>query len=239
MKKIKNTETEHGVSSGLFITLEGGEGTGKSTQIKLLHEYLTHRGIDVIITREPGGTDEAEKIRNLLVQRDGGDWDVLSEALLLFAARREHLQKLILPTLKKGTWVISDRFVDSSYVFQGYGMGLDIKIIEGLYKMIAGDFEPDLTFIFDMPPEIGLDRSTKQLSMTDIAMESTEDRYERMGLGFHQKLRQGFLDIAEKYKHRCVLVDAMQDIPTVQADLMAHIEAKFFDALNKGAAHVG
>ena len=159
---------------GKFITLEGGEGTGKTTQIQNLHSYLTRLGIDCIVTREPGGTAEAEKIRNLLVQRDGGDWDPLSEALLLFAARREHLVKKIWPAMQKGKWVISDRFVDSSRVYQGLAQGLGETVIEGLYYMIAGEFEPDLTFIMDINPEEGLRRSGKQNQMSlDLNESST------------------------------------------------------------------
>lgn len=212
---------------GVFITLEGGEGTGKSTQIAMLAETLRNRGIDVVITREPGGTPEAEKIRNLLVQRDGGDWDPLSEALLLFAARREHVVKVIWPALRAGKWVISDRFADSTRVFQGCGMDLDQNVIDGLYRMIAGDFEPDLTFVFDISPEEGLQRSGRKLQETDNASEATEDRYERMGLAFHERLREGFLELVERFPHRCVQVDAMQDVDTVHAALVAAIDHRF------------
>ena len=215
------------MSRGRFITLEGGDGTGKSTQVQRLHSFLEKRGIPCIVTREPGGTDEAEKIRNLLVQRDGGSWDPLSEALLLFAARREHLVKRIWPALDKGTWVISDRFADSSRAFQGYGMGLDLNIIEGLYYMVAEDFEPDLTFIFDIDPEVGLARSSRQLNITLDEAESTEDRYERMGLSFHQKLREGFLKIAENEPTRCVIMDAEQSIEDIHAQMIEIITHKF------------
>lgn len=212
---------------GIFITLEGGEGTGKSTQIKKLHDALAAQGIDCVITREPGGTEEAEKIRNLLVQRDSGDWDPLSEAMLLFAARREHLVKRIWPALARGQWVISDRFADSSRVYQGAGLGLDANIIEGLNYMIAEDFEPDLTFIFDIDPEIGLERSNRQLKMTIDQTETTEDRYERIGLEFHQRLRAGYLKIAETAPHRCVLLDAQQDIDTIHHQMLDIISHKF------------
>ncbi|MGM0422444.1 MAG: dTMP kinase [Pseudomonadota bacterium] len=212
---------------GLFITLEGGEGTGKSTQIKKLHAALQEKGIDCIVTREPGGTAEAEKIRNLLVQRDGGNWDPLSEALLLFAARREHLVNCIWPALEKGQWVISDRFVDSSRVYQGYGLGVHASIIEGLYYMVAEGFEPDLTFVFDIPPEIGLQRSSRQLDMTIDESESTEDRYERIGLEFHQRLREGYLKIAETDPERCVILDAVQDIEAIHNQMVEIISHKF------------
>lgn len=212
---------------GLFITLEGGEGTGKSTQVKLLHEALQAAGIDSITTREPGGTPQAERIRNLLIQRDAGNFDALTEAMLMMAARREHLVNKIWPAVEKGQWVISDRFADSTRAFQGYGMGLDQKVIEEIYTLVAGDFHPDLTFIFDIDPEQGLGRSLKQLSATQNATESTEDRYERMGLPFHQRLREGFLELAKKFSNRCVVIDAAQDIETIHRQMIETIETRF------------
>ena len=210
------------MSKGIFITLEGGEGTGKSTQIKLLQEALSAAGVDSLTTREPGGTEQAERIRGLLVQGDG-HFDPMTEALLLFAARREHLTEKIWPALKKGQWVISDRFADSSRAFQGYGMGLDMQIIENLYRMVAGDFQPDLTFIFDIDPETGLKRSLKRLTESALA----EDRYERMGLPFHTRLRNGFLEIAKKFSDRCVVIDAAQDIQAIHQQVLKVIEQRF------------
>jgi len=211
------------LAKGIFITLEGGEGTGKSTQIKLLQQALADSSVNVITTREPGGTDQAERIRNLLVQSDGGSFDPLTEALLLFAARREHLVNKIWPALEKGQWVISDRFADSTRAFQGYGMGLDMQLIENLYQSVAGDFQPDLTFIFDIDPEVGLKRSMKRLA--DNAL--TEDRYERMGLPFHQRLRNGFLELAQKYSQRCVVIDAAQDVQAIHQQVMKVVEQRF------------
>ena len=214
------------MARGKFITLEGGEGTGKTTQIKNLHAYLSSQGIDCIVTREPGGTDEAEKIRDLLVQRDGGDWDPMSEALLLFAARREHLVKKIWPAMEKGQWVISDRFVDSSRVYQGSALGLGMNVVEGLYYMIAQEFEPDLTFIMDIDPEIGLKRSGKQNQMSLDLNETTEDRYERLGLDFHEKVRAGFLSVAEQHPKRCVVMDADQTPDDIFAQMKGVLELK-------------
>jgi dTMP kinase len=210
------------LKKGVFITLEGGEGTGKSTQIKLLQEALGAAGVDALITREPGGTDQAERIRNLLLQRDSGSFDPMTEALLLFAARREHLVNKIWPALEKGQWVISDRFADSSRAFQGYGMGLDMQVIEGLYQFVAGKFQPDLTFIFDIDPAIGLKRSVQRQRKAKM----TEDRYERMGLPFHQRLRQGYLEIARKFPERCVIIDAAQDIQTIHQQVLRVIAAR-------------
>lgn len=220
---------------GRFITLEGGEGTGKTTQIQNLHSYLTHLGINCIVTREPGGTTEAEKIRDLLVQRDGGDWDALSEALLLFAARREHLVKKIWPALEKGQWVISDRFADSSRVYQGAAQGIGMNTIEGLYYMVAQEFEPDLTFILDIDPEEGLRRSGKQNQMTLDLNESTEDRYERLGLEFHEKVRDGFLQIAKNHPKRCVVIDADQRPEDIFDQMADVLQIKF--GLKRSARH--
>ena len=207
----------------MFITLEGGEGTGKSTQIRLLQQALSAAGVDTLTTREPGGTDQAERIRNLLLQRDSGTFDPLTEALLLFAARREHLIEKIWPALEKGQWVISDRFADSSRAFQGYGMGLDMQVIENLYQLVAGKFQPDLTFSFDIDPEQGIERSLSRLKKSAV----TEDRYERMGLPFHQRLRNGFLDIAKKFSERCVIIDAAQDIQAIHRQVLKVVETRY------------
>lgn len=212
---------------GVFITFEGGDGTGKSTQLRLLCDALAARGVDVVKTREPGGTPQAERIRDLLLQRDSGSFDPLSEALLLFAARREHLVNVIEPSLQGGKWVISDRFVDSTRAFQGYGMGLDKGAIETLYKMVAGDRVPDLTFIFDIDPQLGLERSGRKKAAADTAAEATEDRYERMGLAFHTRLREGFLATAKAEPHRCVVIDATQSIEAVAAAVLAEVERRF------------
>ncbi len=210
------------MTKGIFITLEGGEGTGKSTQIGLLQKALSAAGVDVLTTREPGGTPQAERIRNILLQRDSGTFDPMTEALLLFAARREHLVQKIWPALERGQWVISDRFADSTRAFQGYGMGLDMQVIEDLYRMIAGDFQPDLTFILDIDPERGLQRSIKRQAETAV----TEDRYERMGLAFHQRLRNGFHEIAKQFSDRCIIVDAAQDVETIHRQIMGDIKAR-------------
>lgn len=218
---------------GVFITLEGGDGTGKSTQVKLLQQALASAGVDAVATREPGGTEQAEKIRTLILQGSSGSFDPLTEALLMFASRREHIVGKIRPALDNGQWVISDRFADSTRAFQGYGMGLSMDTIEALYKMVAGDLAPDLTFIFDIDPEIGLARSMKRLTQA----ASGEDRYERMGLEFHKKLRQGFLDTAEKNPGRCVVIDASQSVEAVQAQLLKIVAHRF--GVNFGEARHG
>lgn len=215
------------MTKGVFITLEGGEGTGKSTQVKMLGAALSAAGIDAVMTREPGGTDQAERIRNLMIQRDAGNFDPLTEAMLMMSARREHLVNKIWPSMEQGKWVLSDRFVDSTRAFQGYGMGLDQGLIDRIYQMIAGEFQPDLTFVFDIDAEKGLSRSLKQLAVTADKNESTEDRYERMGVPFHNRLRQGFLEIAKRFPRRCVIIDAGQDIATIHRQILKTIETRF------------
>ncbi len=215
------------MKKGLFITLEGGEGTGKSTQVKLLHAALTSAGVDAVTTREPGGTPQAERIRNFVIQRDAGHFDAVTEALLMMSARREHLVDKIWPAMEKGAWVISDRFADSTRAMQGYGMGMAQEQIEKIYAVIAGDFQPDLTFIFDIDPEVGLKRSLKQLAVTANKTEATEDRYERMGMPFHQRLRNGFLEVAKAFPQRCVIIDAAQDVAAIHRQLLKTIETRF------------
>ena len=190
-----------------FITFEGGEGTGKSTQVKLLAEALTKADIDSVSTREPGGAPGAEDIRNLLVNGDVDRWSPMSEALLNYAARAEHLEHTVVPALESGKWVISDRFVDSTTAYQGYGHGLEIDQIETIYKAVLSSFNTDLTIILDLDTEAGLSRA--------ISRSEGEDRYERMEIEFHQRLRQGFLKIAKNAPDRCCVVDASGDADTV------------------------
>ncbi|OFW87224.1 MAG: dTMP kinase [Alphaproteobacteria bacterium RIFCSPHIGHO2_02_FULL_46_13] len=192
---------------GLFITLEGGEGAGKSTQSRRLKSALESAGRDVVLTREPGGTPEAEKIRDLLVQRDGGNWTPMAECLLFFAARQMHVETLIKPAIAAGKIVICDRFTDSTIAYQGYGHGFDISTIQQVAKLSLGDFKPDLTFILDLPVADGLARSLKQKDMAG-GKENTEDRFKKLKIDFHEKLRQGFLTIAKHEPSRCVVVDA-------------------------------
>ncbi len=200
---------------GLFITLEGGEGSGKSTQIRRLSTALTDAGHQVVITREPGGTPEAEKIRNLLVQRDGGAWTPITECLLLFAARVMHVETLIKPALAAGKIVISDRFTDSTRAYQAFGHGLDLKIIEDMNTLTLGDFKPDMTFILDVDVAVGLARAGNRLTRD----ASSEDRYEQIGGGFHERLRQGYLTIAANEPERCHVMDASGSLDEVSEEL--------------------
>ncbi|NQU56320.1 MAG: dTMP kinase [Rhodospirillales bacterium] len=197
------------MSKGKFITFEGGEGTGKSTQVVLLADTLRGAGIDVVTTREPGGAPGAEEIRNLLVNGAVNRWTPISEALLNNAARAEHLDKTVFPALEKGQWVISDRFADSTMAYQGYGHGISREALKDLSFAVLGDFKPDLTIIFDLDLETGLMRAG--------ARGQGEDRYERMGQDFHQRLRKGFLQIAEEEPARCAVIDAAVSIEQVAA----------------------
>lgn len=207
---------------GLFITFEGGEGTGKSTQIKLFADYLKGQNIPFILTREPGGSPGAEEIRNLLLKGEASKWDKMSEILLFTAARRDHLIKKIWPALEQGTCVISDRFMDSTLAYQGYGYGEDeetINLINKLYKMIAGDFTPNVTFFLDIDPKIGIARSMARAG-------NDEQRFEGMDLTFHNNLRQAFLDIARKEPARSVIINADQSIDQVHHDIIQKFKEK-------------
>ena len=208
---------------GRFITFEGGEGSGKSTQLALLADRLAGHGTRVIRTREPGGAPGAEQIRRLLVEGEVGRWDALTEALLLFAARRDHLVRTIWPALAAGDWVLSDRFADSTLAYQGYGHGLPVDQIEQLYRLTVGEFTPDLTLILDQPVGIGLDRAKRR--------GSAEDRFERMDEAFHQRLRQGYLAVAARYATRCVVLPANGTIEQVQSAVWDIVKARLLPAL--------
>ena len=186
--------------AGRFITLEGGEGTGKSTQAKRLAAALEKKGIAVITTREPGGSPGAEEIRALLVQGEPGRWDALTETLLIYAARADHVKRTIGPALLADKWVISDRFTDSTYAYQGAGRGLPREVIRRVDSVVLDDFRPDLTLVLDLDVDIGLKRAG--------ARGGKEQRFENFDRDFHQKLRQAFLDIAARSAGRCVVIDA-------------------------------
>lgn len=198
-----------------FITFEGGEGAGKSTQIRLLAEALRAAGEAVEVTREPGGTEGAEQIRSLLVEGGAGRWQAETEALLHFAARAEHLARVIRPALEAGRWVLCDRFADSTIAYQGYGQGLDLDWLWTLRRHIVGKTEPGLTIMMDLPVEKGLARA------------ETEQRYERMGIDFHRRLAEGFRQLAAADTTRCRLVDAARDRAAIAADIASLICNRF------------
>ena len=200
-----------------FISFEGGEGSGKSTQIKLLAKRLAKYG-DVITTREPGGTVEAEVIRNLLVKGKKNKWSGVVETLLLYAARKDHIDKVIAPSLKKNKWVLCDRFKESTLVYQGYGKNVDIDLIKKLDKIITNNLTPSLTFILDIDPIIGLKRSKRK--------SNTETRYENMSLGFHKKIRKAFRVLAKSNKKKFILINANQDINLIQDIIWNEVSSK-------------
>jgi dTMP kinase len=199
--------------AGLFITFEGGEGAGKSTQISRLATYFRALSRDVVLTREPGGTKSGEEIRNLLVNGEPGKWSSIAEALLNYAARTGHLMDVIRPALASDKVVLCDRFMDSTRAYQGVAGDCPMALIDALEHSIVGTTRPQLTFIFDLDPSVGLARAKQR-------GDGVEDRYERKGLAFHQKLRQGFLDIAKAEPSRCRVLDASLSVDDVWLDLI-------------------
>lgn len=200
-----------------FITVEGVEGVGKSTNIAVLEEMLRDRGIDHIRTREPGGTDLAESIRSLLLDDHGGRPAELSELLLIFAARADHLEKVIKPALEQGKWVICDRFTDATFAYQGGGRGLPREFIASLESMVQGELRPDLTVILDLNPEIGLERVRRRGEL---------DRIEQETIDFHVRVRDCYLDIASREAGRCAVIDASAEPDAVRQALQAAVAGK-------------
>jgi dTMP kinase len=202
-----------------FITLEGGEGAGKSTQARRLAAALRAGGVEVVETREPGGSPGAEEIRRLLTTGEPDRWSPMAETLLHFAARSDHIRRTIRPALKAGRWVCCDRFADSTMAYQGYGHGIDREFIARLAGAVLGDLRPDLTLIFDLPVDQGLARAA--------ARTGHEDRYEKMDRKFHEALRRGFLDIAAKDPQRCVVIDAGGDEAAIWRRVRAAVHERF------------
>jgi dTMP kinase len=205
--------------AGRFITFEGGEGAGKSTQIARLADWLRSRGIDVVGTREPGGAPGAEMIRKLLVEGPPERWEPMTEVLLHYAARRDHLARTVWPALGRGAWVVSDRFADSTIVYQGHAQGIALETIARLHDLAVGDFRPDLTLVLDVPVEAGLARAA--------ARRGAEGRYETFGPAFHQKVRDGFLAIAAAEPQRCLVIDATSGIDAVADAVRQAVSARF------------
>ena len=210
---------------GYFITFEGGEGTGKSTQLKLLADYLSSKHIRNIQTKEPGGTAVGLELRKLLVCGDKNKFDPIAEALLYYADRRVHLVNKIWPALDNGEWVLSDRFADSTMAYQYYAYDKRLKRedIEYLYRFTVGRFEPDLTIILDIDPKIGLKRSFKKAE----GMTNKETRIENQGLEWHERLRRGFLEIAKENPERCVVLDADKPVDVLHNEISALVEKRF------------
>lgn len=199
------------MARGKFISFEGGEGAGKSTQAKLLRGRLESRGHSVVLTREPGGSPGAEEIRKLLVEGEPERWTALAETLLFLAARADHVDRTIEPALAAGDWVISDRFADSTIVYQGIARGVGIQTVRRLQQAALGDFAPDLTLVLDVDPRDGLRRARKR--------GEAESRFERFDVDFHARLRAGFLEIAAQEPQRCATVGGTADVGTIASDV--------------------
>jgi dTMP kinase len=204
---------------GKLISFEGGEGTGKSTQTRLLKSALEARGKRVVLTREPGGSPGAEEIRKLVVEGEPQRWTPLSETLLFIAARADHVARVIEPALARGEWVVSDRFSDSTYVYQGVARGLGTEKVRRLHEAALGSFAPDLTIVLDLDPAEGLKRAGGR-------GPGSETRFERFDADFHQKLRAAFRDIAKAEPKRCVLVDATRATDAVATDVWRAVEER-------------
>jgi dTMP kinase len=205
--------------TGRFITLEGGEGAGKSTQAKTLAAALDARGQPSLVTREPGGSPGAEDIRKLLVTGEPGRWDAMTETLLVFAARADHVARTIRPALEAGRTVVCDRFTDSTYAYQGAGRGTPRETIRRIESVVLEDFRPDLTLILDLPVAVGLARAT--------ARGAAESRFEQFDVAFHERLRQAFLDIAKRSPERCVVIDASSNEGEVAAAIWGAVARRF------------
>ena len=201
---------------GLFISFEGGEGVGKSTQIELLKTSLTKKNLNVLSTREPGGTKEGELIRKFLVSGEISSWDSYSESLLFNALRREHINKIINPSLLKGDIVLCDRFIDSTIVYQGVGGGINQTLLLSLHKNFCYDLYPDITFFLSLDPKLGIDRTLSRNN-------KTENRFENMGLSYHQKIQDGFKALSDKYNKRFFEINAELSIEKISNQIYDHV----------------
>lgn len=204
---------------GRFITFEGGEGVGKTTQIRALASYLEEKNIPTVLTREPGGTEGGEIIRNIVLEGATDRWDPMTELLLIYAARRDHVMRVVRPALQKGHWVLCDRFADSSIVYQGVVRGLGSETVRRLHRLSLGNFWPDLTILLDMDAFEGLSRADQRDADASF-------RFERMGEEFHHKVRQAFLNLADDDKSRFAVVNAAAAPEDVSANIFASVDAR-------------
>lgn len=207
-----------------FITLEGGEGAGKSTQIKLLTKSFEAAGIATCVTREPGGSGGGEAIRGLVVSGAIDRWRPTTESLLFMTARYDHIETKIRPALAHGQWVLCDRFYDSTYVYQGIAKGVGTAWLDQLYALLFGNLAPDLTLLLDLPPEVGLAR-------TESRGNAAESRFESMGLAYHQRLREGFHALAEAHSTRIHTLDASRAAAEVHRAMIEVVNTRFNLAL--------
>ncbi len=202
----------------MFITFEGIEGSGKTTQLKNVAEFLKARGHDCIVTREPGGTEIGKKIRSILLDPKSKDMDPITELLLYMADRVQHIKKLITPLLAEGKTVLCDRYYDATVAYQGFARSLDIGLIKRLHKLILGDLKPDITILFDLSPEIGLSRAWKQID--NGTREGIETRFEEETISFHKKVREGYLELARLEPERFRVIDASLDENQVREEIL-------------------
>ena len=203
------------MARGRFITFEGGEGAGKSTQVQRLAARLKAEGREVVTTREPGGSPGAESIRELVLKGAADRWSPLTETLLMYAARRDHIERVIRPALERGAWVICDRFADSTRAYQGHAGGVDARLIDALEAHVLEGARPDLTLVFDLPAEVGLERAHVRAG--------AEMRFESKGTEFHQRLRDAFREIAAAEPERCAVIDATGSMEAVEAAVWAAV----------------
>ena len=208
------------MSPGRFITLEGGEGAGKSTQLALACELIRAAGHEVVATREPGGTMRAEQIRSLLLDKTSEPMPATCELLLMFAARATHLENLIKPSLARGAWVVCDRFTDASYAYQGAGRGMSSEHIRALETIVQAGLKPDLTLLLDTPAAIGLQRAQQR----NRTQHSAADRFESEHAAFFERVRNGYLQIAKREPERVRLIDASRPLEHVSADVRATLQ---------------
>ena len=198
--------SKNGRERGHFISFEGGEGAGKSTQVRLLSEHLAVLGYKTLLTREPGGSPLGEKIRRFLLEGKVKDYGAVAESLLFYTARLDHLDKLILPALKDGTWVICDRFADSSRAYQGAASGVEDGVFDSLDRIVVGENQPELTIIIDLPVDVAMKRVNARQQRDALEV----DRFESEDMQFHERLRAGFLKIAAANANRCIIIDGNQ-----------------------------
>jgi len=227
---MAETKIKRAPGRGRFITFEGGEGSGKSTQIKKLAERLEASSLRALITREPGGSPGAEIIRHLVLSGMGRLLGPDAETLLFAAARDDHVRTVIQPALGQGTWVLCDRFSDSTRVYQGRLGHVAPELLNALQRVTIGDLKPDLTFILDVPVEVGLNRAAVRRG------NSAPDRFESEDVRFHQELREGYREIAAAEPERCVLIDATADVDTVAAQIWAVLRARLSAAASRSVA---
>ena len=216
----------------LFITFEGVEGSGKTTQIQRLKGYLTERGISCVITREPGGSPISEKIRKILLDPVHREMAPLTELLLYEAARAQHVEEVIAPFLKKGGVVICDRFSDASIAYQGYGRGVDLKLIESLSRLSSKKIKPDITFLMDCPSKVGLKRA---IHRNKAEGQEREGRFELEKIEFHQRVRRGYLSLAKKEQRRFKIIDTRQGEEKVFQEIKTVVDEMIKTRRVKGA----